>query len=292
MFEKYNNIVVVLGAGISVNAGIPDFRSEKGIYQNHHDNSGFCSNNSLASEPHENPKKLYNLSDDETIEDILTLEYFMTGLRLNNNYDQVAGFGPEALNNIIKDIIKKDPQPTFTHIFLSNLCKYNKIRKIYTQNIDGLEEKAGIPKDKLIYCHGNIKTCSCCECGKKYDIKKILDNFDKKEYTFCTENIKYEDSEKFKICEGIIKPDVILFGEKLKDEYFENIKEDLENCDLLLVIGTSLKVSPVNNIIKDVNKTTLVIYVNKEAPDFYFTEELHNFHFFKKDCDEFFRNTY
>lgn len=259
MFEKYNNIVAIVGAGISVNAGIPDFRSINGLYSK--DNKF---------------KKKYNLSDNESIEDIMTLEYFMTGIHLDDNYEQVKGFGPDVINDFIKDIKNKKLEPTFTHIFLSNLVKYGKIRRIYTQNIDCLEEKAGIPKDKIVYCHGNYKTASCCKCNKKYDINTILNNFDLKEYTYCD-------------CGGIIKPDIILFGEKLKDEFFDKVNEDLDTnkCDLMLIIGTSLSVSPVNRMLRT---DIPIIYVSKERPSYEIIDEYRKLTYYVKDCDEFFRN--
>jgi NAD-dependent SIR2 family protein deacetylase len=178
-------------------------------------------------------------------------------------------------------VIDKTYEPTFTHIFLSKLCKEGKITRVYTQNIDGLEEKAGIPKEKIVYCHGNLKKARCCSCRKEYDIELA------------------KSINKCSICGNYIKPDVILYGEDLSTEFYNKLDEDFKyiNCDCILIIGTSLKVYPVASL-KNKLKKIPTIYVGKTKPDnqnfdggLYssFMPKEKSMKIYVDDCDSFFK---
>jgi len=66
-------------------------------------------------------------------------------------------------------------------------------------------------------------------------------------------------------CGGIIKPDIVFFGENLPRRFFEGIKQDFPKCDLLLVVGTSLQVHPFAGLIREVSGDTPRILINREA---------------------------
>jgi len=206
--KKFSNVIVMVGAGISVNAGIPDFRSSEGLYsrisEEVFDLSAFCKN-------------------------------------------------PKAFYSTIKEFFRPH-EPTLTHHFLGLLCDKGCLRRIYTQNIDGLEEKAGIPADKIVYAHGSLKTthCSNIYCRKKYDAEYVKQKILKDEVIVCDR------------CNYYVKPDVILYGEELSKTFMNCVEKDFPSCDLLVVIGTSLSVYPFCNLVDYVPPNTPMILINKE----------------------------
>lgn len=124
---KFKKIVGVTGAGISVAAGIPDFRSPGGLYHK------------LAEK--------YGLTKPE---EIMTLDFFRKH--------------PEPLYEIMKEFLGATIKPTACHKFFVELAKRGQLLKYYTQNIDGLEVEAGMPQDLLLQAHGHIRSCSCSVC--------------------------------------------------------------------------------------------------------------------------------
>jgi len=128
-------------------------------------------------------------------------------------------------------------QPTLTHHFLNMLADNGLLLRIYSQNIDGLEFLAGIPDDKLVECHGHFRTASCIDCHKAADAEQVKKNI-----------VVDRKAPKCKYCGGNVKPDIVFFGEQLPDRFHRLLKKDIPKADLLLVMGTSLKVAPVSMI--------------------------------------------
>ena len=131
--KKFKKIVVLTGAGISVSAGIPDFRSPgSGVYDN------------LAK---------YNLPFPEAL---FTLQYFK--------------HQPEAFYTFCSAFDIDLYKPTPTHYFLTMLDKFGILKMNFTQNIDDLEEKAGMDvTNKLLQAHGSVKGAKCADCRKDMD---------------------------------------------------------------------------------------------------------------------------
>ena len=122
--------------------------------------------------------------------------------------------------------------PNSTHKFIKKLEDMNKLKAVITQNIDGLHTKAG---NKNVYeVHGTIYKNHCLKCNKEYDAKYV---FESNDIPKCT-------------CGGIIKPDVVLYGE----------------ADLLIVMGSSLTVYPASGLIDLFQGKYLVIVNNSETP--------------------------
>ncbi|GAM24735.1 hypothetical protein SAMD00019534_079100 [Acytostelium subglobosum LB1] len=195
------NIVVLTGAGISVAAGIPDFRSPtSGLYYN---------------------LEKYNLPYKTAIFDI---EYFAEN--------------PKPFFLIAKELYPGNFQPTPVHHFIKLLHDKNVLLRNYTQNIDTLERQADVPDSKLVEAHGSFATSKCLSCKKQHSKEWVKDIIFKDEIPRCTE------------CEtGIVKPDIIFFGEPLPARFTHLAREDLSKCDLLLVIGTSLQVQPFASLL-------------------------------------------
>lgn len=122
-------------------------------------------------------------------------------------------------------------QPNAAHIALAQLEQAGHVKTIITQNIDALHQKAG--STCVVETHGTLKTLTCTDCYQKYDADLYLKPF--------IETGKIPKCS----CNGILKPDVILFGEQLPHAAWVQAQRAVRQCDLMLVAGSSLEVLPV-----------------------------------------------
>lgn len=139
-----------------------------------------------------------------------------------------------------------DKLPNITHKYLKKLEDNKKLKAIITQNIDGLHQKAG--SKNVIELHGSIYKNYCNKCYKKY----------KSDYIFTSKDVPKCS------CGGIIRPDIVLYGEMLNDSYNRAINY-IMNSDLLIVAGTSLLVEPACSLVRFYNGK-LVIINETETP--------------------------
>ncbi len=141
-----------------------------------------------------------------------------------------------------------DAKPNVIHQYLKKLEDAGKLKAIVTQNIDGLHEKAGC---QCVYeLHGTIYKNYCMRCHKEYDASVA---FDSKGIPRCT-------------CGGIIKPNVVLYGESLPEYAFDASIEAISHADLLIVAGTSLTVYPAAGFLSYFKGKYLVILNLEETP--------------------------
>jgi NAD-dependent deacetylase len=122
--------------------------------------------------------------------------------------------------------------PNAAHTALAQLEQADRIKTIITQNIDGLHQKAG--SKCVLETHGTMRTLTCTSCYQKYEAEFYLKPFmEEGKIPVCTR------------CYGILKPDVILFGEQLPHDSWVQAQRAARQCDLILVAGSSLEVLPV-----------------------------------------------
>ena len=126
-----------------------------------------------------------------------------------------------------------DAQPNGAHRAVAELEKRGKLTSVVTQNIDGLHAAAG--NTNVIELHGSALRNTCGKCGRKYGIDRILE---------ADGGVPYCD------CGGIIKPDVVLYGESLDEKGITQAIQFISECDLLIVAGTSLVVYPAAGFIR------------------------------------------
>jgi len=167
---------------------------------------------------------------------------------------------PRPFFKVAKRLYPSNYEPSRTHKFIKNLESAGLLLRDYTQNVDTLERSAGIKR--VVYCHGSFSSATCTQCRAKYDgqdvEEKILDgrvpkcNRCKEEY----------------LTRGVIKPDITFFHESLPDDFYNHIKGDLHDADLLLVMGTSLSVAPVSYIPLELRNVPS-IFINAEQVDQY-----------------------
>lgn len=146
---------------------------------------------------------------------------------------------------ILTDLNKKEPNKG--HFALRELEKLGKIQGIITQNIDNLHTKAG---SKVVYeVHGETRGVHCVDCYEEYPFTKMKEKVDSGEIPPRCDK-----------CNGVLRPNVVMFGDMMPDDFSEALNE-LRDTDLLIVIGSSLTVSPVNSLPDYVDK---LIIINKD----------------------------
>lgn len=131
---------------------------------------------------------------------------------------------------LANSILEAMPNPA--HIALAELEKKNKLHTVITQNIDTLHQKAGT--SHVIELHGTLATLTCTQCYKQYSYHDYLPGF-----------VENGQVPRCSSCHAILKPDVILFGEQLPQKAWYQAQAQVRECDLMLVIGSSLEVLPV-----------------------------------------------
>ncbi|KAG5190437.1 DHS-like NAD/FAD-binding domain-containing protein, partial [Tribonema minus] len=218
LLTRARNVIVLTGAGISVACGIPDFRSENGLY-------------SMLGE--------YQLPSPQAMFDIA---YFRTN--------------PAPFFKFARELLPGSYTPSATHRFIKALQDRGKLLRNYTQNIDGLEREAGVLPEHLHQCHGSLDTARCLRCEHRVPVSDIEAEIRAQTIPMC------------KICnhpDGVVKPDIVFFGEPLGRRFMDLLTADRARCDAVLVMGSSLKVAPVNLIIGWMPRDVPLVLLNRET---------------------------
>ncbi|ERL95803.1 hypothetical protein D910_01477 [Dendroctonus ponderosae] len=159
---------------------------------------------------------------------------------------------PKPFFVLAKELFPGAFKPTACHYFIRLLHENGLLLRHYTQNIDALERVAGIPDEKLVEAHGTCYTGHCLECRKKYGLKWMKERIFKDEIPICEK------------CPGIVKPDIVFFGENLPAKFYNSIDVDFEKCDLLIILGSSLEVNPFASLIDMPSSLTPRLLINRE----------------------------
>ncbi|KAE8396523.1 hypothetical protein BDV23DRAFT_189961 [Aspergillus alliaceus] len=262
LLQESKNIIVLTGAGISTSLGIPDFRSkDTGLYSQ------------LAH---------LGLSDPQEVFDI-----------------QVFREDPSIFYSIAKDILPTEKKYSPTHGFIRLLQDKGKLLTNYTQNIDNIEANAGVLPEKIVQCHGSFATATCVKCQYKVSGDVLFGDIKKgnvPECTTCQKRIEEDtlrpqgqkrkrsasgtqksrktdgeessDEDDYELpTPGVMKPDITFFGEDLPHEFGQRlIHHDRDKVDLVIVIGTSLKVAPVAEVPGVLPRHVPQIYISRTHP--------------------------
>eukprot|EP00282_Hemiselmis_andersenii_P030761 CAMPEP_0169456886 /NCGR_PEP_ID=MMETSP1042-20121227/16588_1 /TAXON_ID=464988 /ORGANISM="Hemiselmis andersenii, Strain CCMP1180" /LENGTH=344 /DNA_ID=CAMNT_0009569131 /DNA_START=44 /DNA_END=1075 /DNA_ORIENTATION=- len=230
---KAKNVIVMAGAGISVAAGIPDFRTPgTGLYDN---------------------LQKYNLPEPTAVFDI---NFFREN--------------PAPFYQLARELFPGQYRPTPTHHFIRLLHEKGVLRRCFSQNIDSLETLAGLPKDKLVAAHGNFDSATCIETGEQVPIEEVKEAVfsDEEESGWRSLRARYGGLVKPDITFfGERLPDRFyqLVGIDLPG-LATNVEPDFPSCDLLIVMGTSLAVRPFSALVDMVPPTCPRILINREVP--------------------------
>ncbi|MFH0765238.1 MAG: NAD-dependent protein deacetylase, partial [Calditrichota bacterium] len=125
-------------------------------------------------------------------------------------------------------------QPNAAHLALVELERRGKLRAVITQNIDGLHHSAG--SKTVLELHGNTRRFYCVRCRKPFTIEQAWEMLQTKLPPECDK------------CGGVLRPDVVLFGEFLPEDVVHAAETEASTCDLMLVVGSSLVVYPAANL--------------------------------------------
>uniref|UniRef100_A0A0L0P7Z4 Deacetylase sirtuin-type domain-containing protein n=1 Tax=Candidozyma auris TaxID=498019 RepID=A0A0L0P7Z4_CANAR len=267
---KARKITALTGAGISCNAGIPDFRSDDGLYN-------------LVKEKYPQSfikgQDLFDISLFRNQETLLIFCTFMEGLYKHS----LAA------------------KATETHRFIKTLKEKNKLLRCYTQNIDSLEKRINLncginPAEfnelengsgklfrdnwkslDVVQLHGNLHKLLCTQCFSHYEwtpeAQKKLERGENPECENCY--LKYQErlysGKRLTGSIGILRPDIVLYGENhpQSEMLTRGLNIDLGiKCDCLLIMGTSLKVDGVKKLVRSLAKSIhdrdgKVIFINK-----------------------------
>jgi NAD-dependent deacetylase len=152
------------------------------------------------------------------------------------------------LTGLLGPIVAARPNPA--HLALAALEAAGRVSGIVTQNIDGLHQKAG--SRRVYELHGHLRSATCLECGRQVPMEPLLPTLRRGRAPRCS-------------CGGAFKADVILFDELLPQGIFWLARKAIEECDLLLVAGTSLEVAPVCDLpLLATRRGARVVVVNLE----------------------------
>ena len=195
LVKASKSTVILTGAGISTESGLPDFRSDNGFWTK---NKPIQFSEFLQSEEKQ------RLSWERNIE----------------------------LHSLLKNI-----EPNLGHMFVEKIIGLQKNNFLITQNIDGLHQKSGVSRKKIIEIHGSAIEAACLECAAK---QNILDFHDA---------IKLEDPlPKCTFCGGVVKVATISFGQPMNEMDMMHASKIVEESDLMIVMGSSLKVLPAGKL--------------------------------------------
>ncbi|UJR27447.1 hypothetical protein I4U23_008736 [Adineta vaga] len=162
---------------------------------------------------------------------------------------------PRPFFRFAKEIWPGQYQPSLAHYFISELERQNKLLRNYTQNIDSLEHLC--PITRLIQCHGSFSSATCRVCHHSVKSDEIKEEILQQQIPHCPK-CPLDQSD------AILKPDIVFFGEQLPDDFHKAISLDKNQCDLLIVMGSSLKVKPVSLVSELLSSDIPQILINRE----------------------------
>lgn len=155
--------------------------------------------------------------------DDFTYQKFVSSPETRRKQWQLLSFGA-----LIANI---EPNPA--HYAIAELYRLGKLDCVITQNIDNLHQKAGVPDDRVFELHGNMRWARCLDCHHRFPMEEIV------------QGIKEEDEvPDCPDCQGMLKPDAVFFGEQLPQETLLEATRRSQNCDLFIVVGSTLIVYP------------------------------------------------
>lgn len=200
--------VALTGAGVSTESGIPDFRSDGGLWEAH------------------DPMR------------VASIEGFLR---------DPAGFYRFWADKFSALV---EATPNVTHQVLADLEGRGHVASVVTQNIDGLHGRAG--SQRVHEVHGTFQRARCLDCRAVYPMAEVFEEARRAGVPTC------------EACGGMLKPDVVLFGEMLPPAFQEGAA-DVAQADVLVVLGSSLEVYPVADLVPSAKAHgALVVLVNRD----------------------------
>nr|XP_020027122.1 NAD-dependent protein deacetylase sirtuin-3, mitochondrial isoform X3 [Castor canadensis] len=158
---------------------------------------------------------------------------------------------PKPFFKLAKELYPGNYKPNVAHYFLRLLYDKGLLLRLYTQNIDGLERVSGIHPSKLVEAHGTFASATCTVCRRSFPGED------------CWADVMADRVPCCPVCNGVVKPDIVFFGEPLPQRFFLHMA-DFPLADLLLVLGTSLEVEPFASLSEAVRSTVPRLLINRD----------------------------
>ena len=209
--HEYPRLFILTGAGISTGSGIPDYRDEQGRWKR-------------------NPP--------------VTLQDFMRSTSVRRRYWARSMTGWPVIANA---------RPNAAHGALARIEMAGRVHRLVTQNVDGLHQRAG--STDVVELHGTIARVACVNCDaevSRLSVQEMLEAANREHATLFAAtapdgdaDLDLDELDSFKVpdcfrCGGILKPDVVFFGDGVPRERVDSAMEALEQADGMLVVGSSL----------------------------------------------------
>mmetsp|Transcript_2331 Transcript_2331/g.5003 ORF Transcript_2331/g.5003 Transcript_2331/m.5003 type:complete len:500 (+) Transcript_2331:190-1689(+) len=251
--EKCQRIMILAGAGMSVASGIPDFRSSNGLY------ATLEANRLTAT-----PEQIEEIRSDpsHSLDQHLFMENPLPCLEVNREF--------------ILGVRERRWKATLAHRFVEllrtrtrNKEGEGKLVRVYTQNIDGLEDQCeGIGHERRIAVHGSMDEAECAACGASMDFDLFCDKIRTQIKDISGKDPAAPARSSPIVCPscgaGRVKPSIVLFRSKLPEVFFRNVPKDVKDIDLLLVLGTSLAVAPACSLVMRIPRSSMRVLMNRE----------------------------
>ena len=148
------------------------------------------------------------------------------------------------------------PTPNQGHLLAKSIDRLGKLSRVYTQNVDGLQAQV-LDEEKLVEFHGSRRSARCItkKCRSPYDISSYIEKVKAEEVPICEK------------CRGLVKCDIVMYGEQIDQTHYSRGCMDISRADLVIVMGTSLEVYPFKSLL-DMCRSPVIV-LNKNIPRTY-----------------------
>jgi len=266
LIRTSRHTTVLTGAGISTAAGIPDFRGPKGIWTQEEDEKKRMRKDRSQS-------KKRRLHDSHSIGTTSTKttssgDCDKDSSSATTHRDKKGKKDSESKSTIAAECTPsasfETAKPTITHRAITYLSspEVDKIQYCITQNVDGLHMRSGISRDRHCFLHGCIFTETCDSCQKEY-----FRDFDIGGVSFKETGRKCDETD----CTGLLRDTILDWEDALPEHDWERAQDECEKSDVVLALGTSLRIEPAGSLVTLGKK---FVIVNKQDTPYDSSAEL------------------
>ncbi|GAB3290058.1 SIR2 family NAD-dependent protein deacylase [Parasphingorhabdus pacifica] len=215
LFATARRITALTGAGVSTSSGIPDFRGPDGVWTKNPSAQRLTDIDSYLADPQVRQQAWRHRSEHPAWKAV----------------------------------------PSAAHRAFTDLENDGRLGSLITQNVDGLHQRAGLTREKVLELHGSLFGAVCWDCGATGAMRAVLERV-----------AAGEEDPECRSCGGILKSTTVSFGESLNAEVLRAARGAALDCDLFLAAGTSLTVSPASGLAELANKAGAALVICNAEP--------------------------
>ncbi|CAN6674481.1 NAD-dependent protein deacetylase Hst2p [Trichomonascus vanleenenianus] len=166
---------------------------------------------------------------------------------------------PKAFYTLADELYPGKFEPTLFHHFIKKVQDKGLLLRVFTQNIDTLERIAGVEGEYIVEAHGSFATNRCIKCQAELSMAEMREAMRRGK----TRSVGIPRCKR-QWCNGLVKPDIVFFGESLPHRFFERMEQDIEKADLAIIAGTSLTVYPFAELPNLLSEECVRVLINME----------------------------